>query len=96
VGRHSDDQAQAQLSESLAGWRETFPDVELTMQVTPGNPIAVLSEAAYEAQLLVLGSRARGSAAAVLLGSTSRDMLHRATCPVLVSLGHHGPDRGRR
>ncbi|RDI51128.1 universal stress protein [Nocardia mexicana] len=74
----------AVLSESLAGMREKYPDVAVSESVLPGAAVPVLTTAATDAQLLVVGSRARRSAAAVLLGSTSRDLLHRTPCPVLV------------
>ncbi len=81
-----DDRAnlKAMTTRSLAQWKQKFPDVRASVRVIAGSAVAVLTEAAGEAQLVVLGSRARSGAAAVLLGSTSRHMLHRAPCPVLV------------
>lgn len=40
--------------------------------------------AAYDADLIVLGSRGRGPLRRALLGSTGRDVLHGATRPILV------------
>jgi nucleotide-binding universal stress UspA family protein len=94
IGRRTDAAAAAAtvLSESVAGWREKYPQVEVTQTVVPGDAVTALVGAAAGAQLLVVGSRARGSAAAALLGSTSRDVLHRAACPVLVrATGRRGP-----
>lgn len=84
--------ARALLSRSVAPWRARFPDVEVHAVAAAGNTIAVLAARSANAQMLVLGSRGRTAAAAVLLGSTSRDMLHRALCPVLVCGNPPRPD----
>lgn len=47
-----------------------------------------LVHAALEADLLVVGSRGRGGFAALLVGSTSLQCLHRAHCPVTVVPAH--------
>jgi nucleotide-binding universal stress UspA family protein len=72
------------LSESLAGWRERFPDVPVTQRVVVGHPAHVLSEASKYADLVVVGTRGHGAAASMLIGSTSRGLLHHAQCPVVV------------
>ncbi|NED63497.1 universal stress protein, partial [Streptomyces sp. SID10244] len=45
-------------------------------------------EAAEGAQLVVLGSRGRGGFRGLLLGSTSRAVLHVAPCPVMIVRSH--------
>lgn len=50
----------------------------------PGHAPVVLLEAAKEAPLLVVGSRGHGALASMLLGSTSRAILHHPPCPVVV------------
>lgn len=79
-------EARLAVSESLAGWREKFPDVEVTEVIADGHPVdALLAEAsAAQAALVVVGSRGRGGFAGLLLGSVSRGVLHHATCPVAV------------
>jgi nucleotide-binding universal stress UspA family protein len=72
------------LAESLAGWREKYPDVELRRELVPGHPVHVLSEASRHALALVVGSRGRGGFAGMLLGSVSQGVIHHAQCPVIV------------
>ncbi len=72
------------LSESMAGWREKFPEVEVQELVVPGHPISVLTAATEGARLLVVGSHGRGSIRSLLLGSVSHGVLHHATSAVAV------------
>ncbi|WP_319460894.1 universal stress protein [Micromonospora sp. RTP1Z1] len=74
----------AAAENELARWRETFPDVEVDLRVSPGNPAALLVEASRDAQLVVVGSRGRGGLRGMLLGSVSQQLLHHARCPVAV------------
>lgn len=76
--------AQAWLSESLAGWREQFPDVEVHSAVVRDHPVAGLVTAAASQDLLVVGRHARRLRLGTLLGSVSLGVLHHATCPVAV------------
>ena len=79
-------EAHLAVSESLAGWRDKYPDVQVTEVIADGHPVdALLSETTtVDAALLVVGSRGRGGFAGLLLGSVSRGVLHHATCPVAV------------
>jgi len=78
------------LSETLAGWREKFPDVSVTQRVVVGHPGHVLTEASRYADLVIVGTRGHGTAASLIIGSTSRAVLHHAACPVAVIPGHAG------
>ncbi|MGZ4542344.1 MAG: universal stress protein [Mycobacteriaceae bacterium] len=77
-------QAEAWLSEALAGWREKYPDVEVHASVTRDHPVAGLVSASAAQYLLVVGSRTRQALLGSLLGSVSQGVLHHATCPVAV------------
>ncbi|MBO0850262.1 MAG: universal stress protein [Pseudonocardia sp.] len=72
------------LAERLAGWAEKFPDVDVRQVVVQDRPAHALLEQAARARLLVVGSRGRGRFTALLLGSVSHAVLHRARCPVAV------------
>jgi nucleotide-binding universal stress UspA family protein len=49
-----------------------------------GSPAKVLIEQARDAALLVVGSRGRGAAASLLLGSVSQKLSHHAPCPLVI------------
>ena len=76
---------EAVLSEALAGYREKYPDVEVTTQVPASDPVGALRDASADAALLVVGSRGRSNFIARVLGSTSRALLNTASCPVLIA-----------
>ena len=79
-------EARLAVSESLAGWRDKYPDVAVTEVIADGHPVDALLREVEEssAALLVVGSRGRGGFAGLLLGSVSRGVLHHAACPVAV------------
>ncbi|TWF75123.1 nucleotide-binding universal stress UspA family protein [Pseudonocardia hierapolitana] len=72
------------LSERLAGWGEKYPDVPVRRVVTKDRPAHALVEQSRHAQLVVVGSRGRGSFTGLVLGSVSHAVLHRSHCPVAV------------
>ncbi|MEU2289011.1 universal stress protein [Streptomyces sp. NPDC013178] len=80
------------LSQALAGYQETYPDVSVKREVVHGGTREALIEASRKAQLLVVGARGRGGFAGLLLGSVSQAMLHHAHCPVAVV---RNPDNSR-
>jgi nucleotide-binding universal stress UspA family protein len=71
-------------SESLAGFRGNFPDVEVEEHLVKGNSAKAIVEAAKTAALIVVGSRGRGELAGAVLGSVSQSVLHKAKIPVAV------------
>jgi nucleotide-binding universal stress UspA family protein len=80
--------AEAWLSETLAGWREKFPEVAVRSGVVREHPADGLTAESAAAQLLVVGTRGRHAMAGTLLGSVSQAVLHHATCPVAVVPTH--------
>ena len=75
------------LAESMAGWSEKYPDVEVVHEVVRNHPVHALVTRAATAELLVVGSRGRGSVRSLLLGSVSHGVLHHASCPVAIVRG---------
>lgn len=78
-------EAQSTLSVALAGLSARHPDVEVWPVTYLSAPRRHLLDWSRTAQLLVVGSRGRGAVAGLLLGSTSRTLVRRARCPVLVA-----------
>ena len=98
-------QEEALLSESLAGWREKYPEVNVDQRSVRSDPVVELLEHARNARLLVVGSRGRGGFKGLVLGSVSQRVLKRATCPVAVvhaeqpraaGRGEHAPGAERQ
>ncbi|GAA4616962.1 universal stress protein [Saccharopolyspora hordei] len=82
------------LAERLAGWQAEHPDVEVRRVVERDRPVRYLVQHARAAQLVVVGSRGRGGMTGMLLGSTSRALLHMAPCPVLIARNREEPSAG--
>jgi nucleotide-binding universal stress UspA family protein len=89
-------QEETLVAESLAGWSEKYPDVPIRRHVVRGDPVVELFRESYGASLLVVGSRGRGGFKGLVLGSVSRRILKRATCPVAIirSVGVDQPATG--
>ncbi len=72
------------MAETVAGLGEKYPDVQVEQRLRQGRPAKVLADASRGAALVVVGSRGHGGFKSMLLGSTSRSLLHHAQCPVLI------------
>ncbi|MFI6365650.1 universal stress protein [Nocardia sp. NPDC050630] len=84
---HDDMQKEAEelLAESLAGYAENYPDLEVERMVVEDRPARCLLAEAEYAQLIVLGSRGRGGFAGMTLGSVSQAVLHATNCPLIIA-----------
>ncbi|MDO3685710.1 universal stress protein [Micromonospora sp. C28ISP2-4] len=72
------------LTEALAGIGERWPDLTVHAEAVRAKPVAALTTASAEAQLVVVGRQGRGELGGLLLGSVSQAILHRSACPVAV------------
>jgi nucleotide-binding universal stress UspA family protein len=80
----TEDQATRTLAECLSGYGEDFPDVQVREIVQDGPAALALQQWSEYAQALVVASRVRNSVLATLLGSTSQNLLHHATVPLVI------------
>ena len=74
----------ALLAERLTGWEQKHPEVAVRRTVVREGAVRALVAASREAQLVVVGSRGRGNATGLLLGSVSHGVLHASHCPVAI------------
>ncbi len=72
------------VGEVLAGWRDTYPDVDVETRLVGGHPVDALIEESAASEMLVLGSRGCGGFEGLTLGSVSRRVLTHARTPVAV------------
>jgi nucleotide-binding universal stress UspA family protein len=81
-----DDSIQRHLSRHLAAAAHDVrrEGVEVESWMLEGSPEAVLESESTALDMIVTGSRPRGPARATLLGSVSRHLVRKASCPVLV------------
>ncbi|WP_170141107.1 universal stress protein [Allonocardiopsis opalescens] len=83
------------VEEGMEPFRAEFADVPTEIRVEQAEASRALVEAAEQADLLVVGSRARGNLRGLVLGSVSQFALRHAPCPVAVLRRHgDGPPPG--
>lgn len=59
-------------------------EINVSINVTQGNPINVLADVSKNVDLLILGTRGRGGFIGMLLGSTSQAIMELAQCPAFL------------
>jgi len=78
------DNAQRVLDEAIAGVAGVDPVKPVEAKLVEGGSSGAILEEARDADLVVVGSRGHGGFAGLLLGSVSGQVVHHATCPVVV------------
>ncbi len=84
--------ASAAIDLTLARCREQAPDLVARGDVLAGDAEELLTKAAADASLLVLGASGQTSVSSVLLGSTAAELLRTVATPVAVIRDHAGLD----
>ncbi|GGP34018.1 universal stress protein [Streptomyces abikoensis] len=72
------------LREAQERLSTAFPDLTVTSELVPAEPVPALLAEAARADLLVLGSRGHGAVVGHLLGSVSLKVLRQAVRPVVL------------
>lgn len=72
------------VGEAVARVKGLQPHLPCSGAVLYGRPQTVLVDEARGAALLVVGRRGQGGLASLLLGSVSRHVVNKASCPVVV------------
>lgn len=78
------EEAENILDHGLKDLRQKYPQVRVRPVVTRDRPAHALLDHAQAAQMVVVGTHGRGGFRGMLLGSTSRKILHSAMCPVTI------------
>jgi len=60
------------------------PGIHVEAVAIQGHPATVLADQSRDAKLLVVGSRGRGAARSLVLGSVSQAIMHHCGCPLLI------------
>ena len=87
--------ARERLSDWAAWWAPRYPEVDVAVAARPGDPAEVLTAAAADAGLVVVGSRGRGRVRGLLLGSVSQSVMTGFPGPVAVIGGESHYSRAR-
>jgi nucleotide-binding universal stress UspA family protein len=78
------EQHQRLLAESLAGFREDYPDVPVSLHTPPGTPGDGIVRLSSEADLTVVGRHPRGLVGRLLAGSVAESVLQHGHGPIAV------------
>lgn len=64
--------------------KKLHPGVDVEALAVAGQPAVVLLEQSADAELIVVGRRGLGGFTRLLIGSVSQQVVHHATCPVVI------------
>jgi nucleotide-binding universal stress UspA family protein len=73
-----------EVQRRLDPWHERYPDVRMTCSAVRGHPVPALSDASWDADLVVVGSGEHQGFGSAFQGSVGHGVLHHARCPVAV------------
>jgi nucleotide-binding universal stress UspA family protein len=76
--------AQEVLEKAVASIPDGSPELIIEALLVHGRPEVVLLDQAEASDLVVVGSRGRGSFASLVMGSVSQRVVHESHCPVVV------------
>ncbi|MFI7102630.1 universal stress protein [Streptomyces sp. NPDC050161] len=76
--------AEKELQQAMAPWRERFPDVPLQLTVLPESPSHALVGTTAGAELVAVGRRLHHPLPAPRIGPVAHAAIHHVTCPVAV------------
>jgi nucleotide-binding universal stress UspA family protein len=77
-------QTEQNLARSVTAAQELYPNVAIASEAVEGGPAQVLTRAAQDADMLVLGSHGHGRLYHAVMGSVAHECIRYATCPVLI------------
>jgi nucleotide-binding universal stress UspA family protein len=77
-------EAETLLADTVRGWPEKYPDVEVRTRVEHSHPMTAVVTESERAQLVVLGAHGRGHFAGMAVGSVPSAAVREAACPVMV------------
>jgi nucleotide-binding universal stress UspA family protein len=83
------ERAQTVADDAAATAKKQQPAVECEAKAVEGQPASVLLDEAADADLIVVGNRGLGGFKRLLLGSVSQQVVHHASCPVVVVRAGH-------
>jgi len=82
--RAADDHNRAALDLMKSKILKTHPEIKIETFLDQGSPVMALLKASDDVSMIVIGTKGVGSGHALLMGSVSYAIAHRAECPVIL------------